>query len=199
MTTVSTEEITDMSKNRDLDKPAEQEAVLTTIVGGRPPGSGTKLGSIPRGIEVLVKKASVDSEFRALLVERRADAAREIELDLDPAEESMLASIPREQLERIIDRTTVKPESRRVFLGRAAALMLAALGATVLGCGSKGNDPDPNPVRGTQPDPPDTTDVTRGIQPDRPDPGDPPDSTDTGDPDTDFPPDPGTRSYGIRP
>ncbi|MCP4231568.1 MAG: hypothetical protein GY771_15670, partial [bacterium] len=41
----------------------EREAVRTTIVGGRPPGSGKSNGSIPRGIEVLVKKASVDAVF----------------------------------------------------------------------------------------------------------------------------------------
>ena len=30
------------------DRPREQEAVRTTIVGGRPPGSGQSLGGIPR-------------------------------------------------------------------------------------------------------------------------------------------------------
>jgi len=39
----------------------EQEAVRTTIVGGRPPGSGQPVGRIPRGIEVLLKKAAVDA------------------------------------------------------------------------------------------------------------------------------------------
>ncbi len=46
------------------DLPQEQEVVRTTIVGGRPPGSGQRLGPIPRGIEVLVRKASVDPEFK---------------------------------------------------------------------------------------------------------------------------------------
>ena len=40
-------------------------------VAGVPPGHG----DIPRGIELLVKKASVDAEFRALQLERRAEAA----------------------------------------------------------------------------------------------------------------------------
>ena len=50
------------------NRPAEQPAVRTTIVGGRPPGSGHGVGQIPRGIELLVKKASVDPEFRKLLL-----------------------------------------------------------------------------------------------------------------------------------
>ena len=32
-------------------RPVEQEAVRTTIVGGRPPGSGKSVGAIPRGID----------------------------------------------------------------------------------------------------------------------------------------------------
>ncbi len=65
------------------DRPREQEAVRTTIVGGRPPGSGQRLGPIPRGIEVLVRKASVDAEFRRVLLAERAQAARRIDLASD--------------------------------------------------------------------------------------------------------------------
>ena len=57
------------------ERPSEQEAVRTTIVGGRPPGSGKTLGPIPRGIEVLVKKAAVDPSFKQTLMEKRAKAA----------------------------------------------------------------------------------------------------------------------------
>ena len=85
--------------------------------------------AIPRGIEVLVKKASVDPAFRALLLERRAEAAVEIGLTLDPAEAAMLDAIPAAQLDAIIARTTVDPVSRAAFLGKAAAVMIAALGA----------------------------------------------------------------------
>ncbi len=84
------------------------------------------LSSIPRGIEVLVKKASVDPEFRQLLLDRRAEAAREIDLELTEAEQNMLATIPAEQLEKIIDSANVKPEHLKIFLGRTAKLMLAA-------------------------------------------------------------------------
>jgi acyl carrier protein len=123
-----------MSQNRELSRapeksgrPIEQEAVRTTIVGGRPPGSGQKVGQIPRGIEVLVKKASVDPEFRQRLLEKRDAAAEEIGLGLDPAEVMMLRAAPRAQLEAIIDRTTVPQHQRRAFLGKAAAATLAAL------------------------------------------------------------------------
>jgi len=83
---------------------------------------------IPKGIEVLVKKASVDPAFKALLLERRAAAAQEIGLELDAAETMMLAAVPAGQLEAIIARTDVPQEHRRAFLGHAAAAMLAAVG-----------------------------------------------------------------------
>ncbi len=112
----------------------EREAVRTTIVGGRPPGSGTSIGAIPRGIEVLVKKAAVDPPFRTLLLERRAGAADAIGLTLTPAEAAMLAAVPAGQLEAIIDGTVVPESNRRAFMGAAAAAMLAALGVTQAGC-----------------------------------------------------------------
>jgi len=126
----------------------EMPAVRTTIVGGRPPGCGKGIGEIPRGIEVLVKKASVDAEFRALLLERRAEAASEIGLELDPAEAAILNGLPREQLEAIIARTRVRPEHRAAFAGRNVLLMLAALGVATSSCDRAG------PVRGIEPDGP---------------------------------------------
>jgi len=90
---------------------AEQEAVNTTIVGGRPPGCGRPVGPIPRGIEVLVKKAAVDAEFKQLLLEKRADAARDIDLRLEPA-------VAEAQLEAIIARTTVHPKAARRLPGQ---------------------------------------------------------------------------------
>ena len=107
-----------------------------------------ELGEIPSGIEVLVKKAAVDAEFRKLLLERRAGAAEEIGLALDPAEAMMLKSIPTAQLEAIIGRTKVSPWVRPALLGRAAGVMLAALGlgaVTSEGCA---------PVKGIRPDRP---------------------------------------------
>jgi hypothetical protein len=172
----------------------EQEAVRTTIVGGRPPGCGQPIGEIPRGIEVLVKKAAVDLEFKAVLMQRRAAAAEEIGLELQPAEAAMLAAVPAPQLEAIIARTTVPQEYRRAFLGKAAAAMLATFGlATSTGC-FMGAQPDRPPTKGIRPDrlqaptgsrpptpselhPPKQTlpspcrepPVAEGIRPDRPD------------------------------
>lgn len=135
------------------DEAEEHEAVRTTIVGGRPPGSGQPVGPIPRGVEVLIKKASVDAGFRSLLLERRAAAADEIGLRLDPAEALMLAAAPAAQLEAVIDRTTVPQEHRRAFLGKAAAVMLAAVGLSAAGCPDN-SDPPPPKTFGILPDTP---------------------------------------------
>ena len=102
---------------------------------------------IPRGIEVLIKKAKVDAAFRELLLHKRAEAAGEIGLTLDPAEAMMLNGVPQGQLEAIIERTRVSPRLRKVFLGGAAAVMLAALGAAVVGC-----ERWPPPTTGERPD-----------------------------------------------
>ncbi len=108
---------------------------------------------IPRGLEVLIKKAAVDPDFRQLLLEQRAAAARQIDLSLEPAESLMLNNVPREQLERTIDRTTVKPEHRAAFLGKAAAAMLVAVGfAGLVGCGER--PPAAGGARIDRPNPP---------------------------------------------
>ncbi len=148
------------------EKENEQEAVRTTIVGGRPPGSGRNNVTVPRGIEVLLKKAAVDPDFRQTLLERRGSSAASIELQLDPAEDAMLRAIPDEQLARIISQTVVPVEQRRVFLGRVAAAMLAAIGAGLAGCKSGESDSDINvgATKGIRPERPSTD----GIRPDRP-------------------------------
>jgi hypothetical protein len=88
----------------------------------------------PRGIEILVKKASVDGAFRRHLLAERSGAAERIGLELDPAEAAMLDAIPETQLVAIIEKTRVAPLLRPAFLGYAAAAMLAAVGGMV-GCG----------------------------------------------------------------
>jgi hypothetical protein len=87
------------------------------------------LRDIPRGVEVLVKKAAVDPAFKKLLLERRAEAAESIALTLSPAEEAMLAAVPEAQLRAIVASTKVSPSLRPAFLGYAAAATLAALAA----------------------------------------------------------------------
>jgi hypothetical protein len=136
--------------------------------------------AIPRGLEVLVKKAAVDPAFKQALLQQRAAAADAIGLKLEPAEAAMLTQVPPAQLEAVIARTTVAEQDRRVFMGAAAAAMLAALGGVALsGCGDKrqemtrGNAPDrPPPVTGIAPDRPPAAptrvEPTDGVRPDRP-------------------------------
>lgn len=121
-----------MSHDEKSEQAKEKDAVFTTIVGGRPPGSGTQVSNIPRGIEVLVKKASIDLDFRQLLLQERGEAAGEIDLELSEAEKNMLSSIPTEQLEKIINNTKVKPELRDIFMGKAGTTMLAAIAGGVI-------------------------------------------------------------------
>ena len=141
-----------MDSDKKSEKPKEQEAVYTTIVGGRPPGSGTSIGNIPRGIEVLVKKASVDEEFRKLLLEKRAEAAKEIELELDQTEAAMLGAISREQLEKIIDNTKVPTEHKGIFLRKLGKAMLAIVLAGAASGMMKSCDESPVTTKGIQPD-----------------------------------------------
>ncbi len=157
---------------RDHQKP-EMPAVRTTIVGGRPPGSGVPLGAVPRGVEILIQKAAVDPEFKVLLLEKRSAAAAEIGLTLQPAEAAMLDSVPAEQLEAIIDKTKVPENTRRALLGTVTVATLAALGVGILVsslAGTQGirpgregqtagirplpaHQPDPEPETDTQPAP----------------------------------------------
>lgn len=157
---------------QDSDYPQGQElpAVRTTIVGGRPPGSGMALGAIPCGIEVLVKKASVDAAFRAVLMAKRSVAAGEIGLILEPAEAMMLDIIPAEQLDAIIARTKVEPAKKPAFLGKAAAVMLVALGAAAIKTVSLGQDVAgirklPAPTSAPAPEPTTQPATTQASQP----------------------------------
>jgi outer membrane biosynthesis protein TonB len=136
--------------NKENENRTEQPAVRTTIVGGRPPGSGKGIGAVPRGIEVVVKKAAIDPEFKALLLAGRSSAAAEIGLELSEAEAAMLDGVPEVQLEAIIANTTVSPKMRPAFTGRVAAVMLAALGVGLAGCGDDGGTE--TEVKGIRPD-----------------------------------------------
>jgi hypothetical protein len=176
-----------MGKEDRNTYPAEQPAVRTTIVGGRPPGPGKGVGAVPRGIEVLIKKAVVDPEFKALFLAERSAAADVIGLELNEAEAAMLDRVPAVHLESIIANTTVSPKLKPAFMGRAAAVMLAALGVTVAAADAY---PEYEAATGARPDYPDEPEpynvnadgqsaaqseaapkdpgVTRGISPDYP-------------------------------
>jgi hypothetical protein len=81
-------------------------------------------GSNPLVIEVLIRKASVDPDFRKLVLEKRADAAKEIGLELSPDVAATINSVPAELLDKIIAATKVTDEDRREFLGRMGLRML---------------------------------------------------------------------------
>ncbi|MGD8718946.1 MAG: carboxypeptidase-like regulatory domain-containing protein [Candidatus Zixiibacteriota bacterium] len=84
-------------------------------------------GEAPRNVEVLIHKAAVDPAFKKKLLEKRAGAADDIALTLTAAEAAILEAVPEDQLKAIVGRTRVSPGLRPVFLGYAAAAMLAAL------------------------------------------------------------------------
>jgi hypothetical protein len=144
------------SSSRD-DKPSDKGVsakplVEPTIVGGRPVARSQLLKGIPRGIEVLIKKASVDPEFRSVLLEKRANAASEIELELSATEAALLNAIPEAQIRKIIENTSVPDQHRRVFLGKVAAAMLALIGLGLPGCSSETTEPQRMQIKVTLPD-----------------------------------------------
>jgi len=118
----------DGKDGHETQRGKERDQAAPTIVGGRPPERRKSSTGFPLGIEVLLKKASVDRKFRKALLEKRSAVAVEIGLDLSPSEAATLDNVPRSHIEKIIDRTSVPDEQRRVFLGKVAAAMLALLG-----------------------------------------------------------------------
>jgi hypothetical protein len=127
-----------MSKNN-----GEKAAVKTTIVGGRPPGNGKDMGSVPLGIEILLKKAAIDELFRMQFLQDRSSAADAIGLTLSPVELSILKAIPDSSLEHMVGVTRVQPKLKQAFMGYTAAVMLAALTATSGGIAQNASQPCP--------------------------------------------------------
>jgi acyl carrier protein len=119
------------------------------------------------GIEVLFKKAAIDPAFKAELLDRRAAAAEQIGLELDPAEAMVLSTIPAEQLQTVIAQTEVPQEHRRAFLGQAAAAMLAALGVVAGRPQFAAGIDEPAAAGGVRPG----QGASRGVQPDLPEGG----------------------------
>jgi len=98
-----------------------------TIVGSRPPENIPGTMNIPRGIEVLVKKASVDRRFRRKLLKLKDRAARLIGLRLSDIETSIIKSVDKRQLKNIIKKVKVPGYQRRIFLSNTAVAMLAII------------------------------------------------------------------------
>jgi hypothetical protein len=168
---------------RQNDRVEDEDAITRAADAGAKPRLGEVIDRhIPRGLEVLIKKAAVDAAFKNILFEKRADAAAAIGLKLTSAEEAVLAAVPLPQLEGIVAHTRISPKLRPAFLGYAAGVMLAALGAVTVSCdvtfGNQPDRPDEPPAgppgifdpsenatkqRETGDEP-----VTHGIKPDRP-------------------------------
>lgn len=150
-----------------------------TIVGGRPAGKRDPGVEIPRTLEILVKKASLDPVFLQKLVDERSGLADEHSLPLDTSERYMLDMIPEAQLRTMAAHARV-PESQKSMLKTSSIGALVALIAQFT--------LSPIPARpevetGIRPDKPnsvitleepsassldDTYESTRGIRPDLP-------------------------------
>lgn len=93
-----------------------------TIVGGRS-RSNRLAGDSPRGIEILLKKASVDPAFRLSLLQEPLAAARSILLDLKQVEIDILESAPRP----ILEKTFVPKQHVKIIRTAPSAAILALL------------------------------------------------------------------------
>ncbi|HDQ25385.1 MAG TPA: hypothetical protein ENN43_01405 [bacterium] len=112
-----------------MEKKEGSNTIKPTIVGVRPPEDKVDFIRRPIGIEILLKKASVDPVFREKLIKERGAAAEAIAMMLDPSEEAVLSSISEEQLGKMIDNSGVSSEQRPAFEKYTAALMIAVFGA----------------------------------------------------------------------
>jgi hypothetical protein len=128
-----------------------------TVVGGRPRGQKEAGPRVPRGAETVFRKASLDSTFCQRLLDQRGSAAYEAGIRLTMAEDTILASVPRTQLQAMIDHMQVSEAKRRAppertppAQGRAPDPLQATLGI--------------RPERLEEP----TSPATRGIRPDLP-------------------------------
>ena len=120
-----------------------------TIVGGRSADSNPA-GNSPHGIEILLKKASVDGDFARVLLESPDEAARLISLDLQDSESRILVSTPKSTLRNMIRHTTVHRQQMSAFKTMSAALMLAA----ILAASTLATACEPTPTRGITADDP---------------------------------------------
>lgn len=96
-----------------------------TIVGGRPQANKSKRTDIPRGLELLIKRAAIDEAFKNELLQKRDKLVDEMHIPLDPSEKAMLSCVPVEHLEKMIMATVVPPSQRKVIAAGSAAAMIA--------------------------------------------------------------------------
>lgn len=96
-----------------------------TIVGGRPQANKSKRTDIPRGLELLIKRAAVDEVFRNELLQKRDKLVDEMQIPLDASEKAMLSCVPVDHLEKMILATEVPSSQRKAIAAGSAAAMIA--------------------------------------------------------------------------
>ncbi len=118
-----------------------KQAAKTTIVGGQPPGNQRLLSEVPVGLEQLLAMAAASEDFARALREDPDSAVKASGLDLTPTEQAVLGATPKPMLAKMIARVAEalpRPE-RRAFLERAAAALVALVGAATLGACKDGD------------------------------------------------------------
>lgn len=145
-----------MSKVRmfegDDDQGGRNDSPRTTIVGGRPPeGRRDASQTTPQGLERLLRLASVNPEFLAILVEKRSAVATAAGVKLSEGEEAILEAVPRRQLEAMVARMPGVPKKRHSFLRSTAATAVMLLGGAALSacCGDQSHS-EPTETEQTQ-------------------------------------------------
>jgi hypothetical protein len=97
-----------------------------TIVGGRSSDHRDR-NNFPRGIEILLKKAKVDMQFKTLLLKNPLKAAKSIDLTLKEHEKKIIKNTPKSILETMIQNTFVPKHHVKTFLTAKTAAMLALI------------------------------------------------------------------------
>ena len=120
------------------------EKNFKTIVGGRSEPFRNPDG-FPRGIEILLKKAKVDPDFRLLLLRDPVAAAGSIELDISDSEERSLLSTYPQIIEKMVENTFVPKHHVSAFRNaRSAAVLSLVLVSTVAAPAFGSGDPGPS-------------------------------------------------------
>ncbi len=101
----------------------------TTIVGGQPSEDKSELPPVPVGLQRLLRLASVDRRFRRELLQRRAELAETVPIQLTKSERAILNAVPAQQLGAMVDHMPPPAPSRRDFLRQTAFSSVLLLGA----------------------------------------------------------------------
>jgi hypothetical protein len=120
-----------------------------TIVGGRA-GARDGSGGYPRGIEVLLKKAKVDAEFREQFLKEPLAVAAGLELDLLESEKKLLASATASTLRLLVNRTFVPKHHVPTFMSRNVPAMVALVLASTLVFGVDGVEAQSKGITGEE-------------------------------------------------